>query len=268
MKKNLLVVYLFTKFDKLFYLKEFIKHYKRYKPGCHHKLIICLKLIQNNKIKKIRSVLNNIKYLEFIDPFDQNDFDFGSYGRVAKRFKNKIIFFMNSHSYPVKKNWLKTMLKFYKNKTILSSSASNESILTALKLKKIFKIFNYIKKYSKFKKKFFPFPNPHIRTANFLISSKDFLLFNRNRNYKSKEDAWFSESGKNGITNFFKNRGYKLLVVNSDSRSFDEKNWVKSDTYYSNKQNKLLISDRHTRKYEKLSMKEKKKMQKKVWLNL
>ena len=91
---------------------------------------------------------------------------------------------------------------------------------------------------------------------------------NRNRNYKTKEDAWFSESGKNGITNFFKNRGYKILVVNSDIRSFDEKNWVKSDTYYSNKQNKLLISDRHTRKYEKLSMKEKKKMQEKVWLNL
>ncbi len=268
MKKEVLIVYLFTKFDKLSYLKKFLKQYKKYKPGYRHKLLICLKLIHNNKIKNIRNILNRFKYLEFIDPVKQNDFDFGSYGRVAKRFKNKIIFFMNSHSYPIKKNWLKTMLKFYKNKTILSSSASNESILTALKLKKIFKIFNYIKKYSKFKKKFFPFPNPHIRTANFLISSKDFLLFNRNRNYKSKEDAWFSESGKNGITNFFKNRGYKLLVVNSDSRSFDEKNWVKSDTYYSNKQNKLLISDRHTRKYEKLSMKEKKKMQEKVWLNL
>ena len=28
-----------------------------------------------------------------------------------------------------------------------------------------------------FKKKFDPFPNAHLRTANFLISSKDFLLF-------------------------------------------------------------------------------------------
>ena len=62
---------------------------------------------------------------------------------------------MNSHSYPIRKNWLKTMLKFYKNKTILSSSASNESIFTSLKLKKIFKILSHIKKYLKFKKKFF-----------------------------------------------------------------------------------------------------------------
>lgn len=60
----------------------------------------------------------------------------------------------------------------------------------------------------------------------------------------------------------FKSSGHPSI------RSFDEKNWVKSNTYCSNKQNKLLISDRHTRKYEKLSMKEKKKMQEKVWYNL
>lgn len=268
MKKEVLIVYLFTKFDKLIYLKKFIKHYNKYKPGCRHKLLICLKLIQANKIKKIRKILNKTKYLEFIDHANQNDFDFGSYGRVAKKFKKKIIYFMNSHSYPIKNNWLKIMFKFYKSKTILGSSASNESILTSLRLKRIFKIFSHIKRYAKFKKKFDPFPNAHLRTANFLISSKDFLLFNRNRYYKTKEDAWFSESGKKGITNFFKNKGFKILVVNSDLKSFDETNWMFSETYCFNKQNKLLISDQHTRKYEKLSIRDKKKTERKVWFNL
>ena len=42
-----------------------------------------------DRIKKVRKVLNKTKYVEFIDPVTQNDFDFGSYGRVAKKFKAK-----------------------------------------------------------------------------------------------------------------------------------------------------------------------------------
>ena len=268
MNKEILVVYLFTKFDKILYLKKFIQQIKKYKPGHKYKLLICFKLIKLNKIKEIRKILHKIQYLEFIDPAEKNDFDFGSYGRVAKKYKNKIIFFMNSHSYPIKKDWLKIIMKFQKNKTILGTSASNESILTSLKFKKIFKIFKYINRYNKFKRNFNSFPNPHLRTANFLIKSQDFLLFNKNRNYKTKEDAWFSESGKNGLTNFFKNRGYKILVVNSDSKSFNEKNWIESETYYSKKQKKLLISDMHTRKYKKLSNNDKRLMEERIWFNL
>ena len=174
---------------------------------------------------------------------------------------------MNSHSYPIKKNWLKIILKFYRVKTIIGSSGSNESILTALKFKKIFKILKYIKKYSKFKKNFYPFPNPHLRTANFLINSKDFLLFNKKRSYKCKEDAWESESGKNGLTNFFKNKRYKILVINSDSKSFEERDWSKSGTYYSKNQKKLLVSDRHTRKFDKFPKNIKVKLEQKVWFN-
>ena len=61
---------------------------------------------------------------------------------------------------------------------------------------------------------------------------------------------------------------FKLLVVNSDSKSFNEKNWIESETYYSKKQKKLLISDMHTRKYKKLSNNDKRLMEERIWFNL
>lgn len=267
MKKEVLVVYLFTGFDKTSYLRKFIKYYKKYKSGHRHKLLISYKLIELKQIKKLRKILGKIKHIEFIDHFKKNDFDFGSYGRIAKKYNKKIIFFMNSHSYPIKKNWLKIIMKFHKNKTIIGSTGSYESIFTSLKIKKIFKIFKHIKNYSKYKKHFYSFPNPHLRTTSFLIKGKDYILFNKNRNYETKEEAWFSESGKNGLTNFFKKKGYKILIANSDSKSFNEDNWINSETYCSKKQSKLLISDNHTRKYEKLSKINKKIAEYRVWHN-
>ena len=56
--------------------------------------------------------LKKLKHLKFIDPGKKNDWDFGSYGRVAKKYSSRIIFFMNSHSYPICENWLLKLAKY------------------------------------------------------------------------------------------------------------------------------------------------------------
>mgnify|MGYP000391222021 FL=1 len=116
---NNLVCYLFTKFDELNSIKEFIKHYKKHPSGSKHTLLICYKLLDIEDIISLRKILGKIKYKEFIDPITVNDYDFGSYKRVSQRYKSHIILFLNSHSYPLKKNWLRKIRYHYKEKTII-----------------------------------------------------------------------------------------------------------------------------------------------------
>ena len=253
MNKKILVCYLFTSFDNKQSFINFLKHYKINTAGANHTLLICFKLLNKQKILFFRNLLKDIRYIEFIDPILFNDFDFGSYKRVSERYRSHTIFFLNSHSYPLKKNWLKKLLYYYKEKTLIGTSASNESLLTSLKFKKIHKIISFLIKFIRFKKKFKTFPNPHIRTSSFLIKGADFISFIKNKKITSKEDAWFIESGLGGLTNYFKRKNYNIFVINSDGLKFTENNWKLSETYNYLKQSKSLISDKHTRKYLKLS---------------
>jgi len=173
--------------------------------------------------------------------------------RVAQNYPSFTILFLNSHSYPISNNWLKKMLFHYKKKTLIATTASCESFLTSLKLKKFYKVFSYFYRLTKYKKKFNPFPNPHIRTTGFLIKGSDFLTFVKNIKFKTKEDAWSVESGINGMTNFFIKKKFNIYIVNSDGKKFARKDWKLSETYNYLKQSKSIISDKHTRKYLKLS---------------
>ena len=265
MKTKNLVVYLFTKYDDDTSLLNFIRNYTQHPAGKIHKLLICFKLIDKKKILLLESFLKKINYIKFIDPYKYNDFDFGSYKRVALLYPKYNILFLNSHSYPNTDMWLNKLLKYFDNKTLIATSASYESLYTSLKLKKFYKIFSYLKKKLDYKNKFYPFPNPHIRTANFLINGLDFLKFIKNKEINNKYDAWQIESGKNSLTNFFKQKNYKIFVVNSDGDRFTLNDCKFSETFNYRKQKKSIISDKHTRKYIKLTNSEKKLFEFNTW---
>lgn len=105
--KKVLICYLYTKFDNIRKINSFVKNYKKYKSGLKHDLVICFKLLDRNNLKIARKALINFKYIEFIDPCKENDWDFGSYKRVAKKYYNRDILYLNSHSYPICHDWLK-----------------------------------------------------------------------------------------------------------------------------------------------------------------
>jgi hypothetical protein len=255
MNKKNLVCYLFTKYDDKKSLINFTKNYNLYPAGYRHRLLVCFKLLDQKNIISARLLLKNTNYIEFIDPVTLNDYDFGSYMRIAQMYTAYTIFFLNSHSYPITSNWLKKTLFHHKRKTFIGTSASNESLLTSLKIKNFYKFFSYLYNFLKYKKKFKSFPNPHIRTSSFLIKASDFLIFIRNKNFNNKEDAWYAESGINSMTNFFKKKKFNIYVVNSDGHKFAENQWKFSETFNFLSQSKSLISDKHTRKYLKLSNK-------------
>ena len=268
MPNNKIVCYLFTVFDKQKKLINFIKYYKKNKSGLNHTLVICYKLLDIAEIIKTRKYLKGVDYIEFVDPVKENDWDFGSYKRVSKLFYNKEILFLNSHSYPTCNNWLKKLFHFKKKNTVIAPTASYESLVDSIKLKKKFhKIIRYLVRKYKFKKDFNNFPNPHIRTSSFLINSKFFYNFIKLKKIKNKIDTLKIESGKNSLTNYLKKKKIKTYVVNSDGNKFVEKNWKLSETYCFFNKNKSIISDKHSRKYLKISKNNKYIKRMKVWGN-
>jgi hypothetical protein len=263
--KKIIVCYLFTGFDKITSFNQFIRHYKKFNSGIKHELLICYKLLKKKKIDILEKKIKDINHHFFIDPIDSNDWDFGSYKRVAQKYNKDVILFMNSHSYPITSFWLKKFIKHFKNKTIIASSGSFESITQQVRFKKPFNFISYFKKKIKGKRSFNDFPNPHLNTSSFMINSGDFLKYIKNKSFSNKYETWKIESGFNSLTNFFKRRNFKLFVVNSDGKKFKEHEWMLSETYHYKKQSKSIISDKHSRKYLQLTINERKKSQFNVW---
>ena len=251
--EKILVCYLITKFDNEQALLDFVYNYKINNSGLKHDLLICFKLLEKNQINSLKNILKEIVYIEYIDNSFLNDYDLGSYKRVAKDYSSRHILFLNSYSYPICDLWLKKIVDNYEDNSVIATSASYESLLSSLKLKKFYKIISYYFKLFNYRKKFNPFPNPHIRTTGFLIKAIDYLSFMNNKIIKCKEDAWCIESGKNSLTNYLKKQRFKIYVVNSSGDKFTEDKWKLSETYNYSDQKKSVISDKHLRKYLKLN---------------
>ena len=266
MKKKILVCYLCTPYVSKKVFIDFISNYKKFSSGHEHKLLICFKNLDKYMIKFYKKLLGKIKYWNFIDKEKKNDFDFKSYYRVAKKYKEYLIFFLNSQSYPIINNWLKLIVKNYKPNRFIGTSGSYESISSMSLYRN--KSENYLSFFLRIVKTliFFPlFPNPHIRTSSFFISANDYLKYEFKKNYLNKFDAWRTESGRNSLTNFFKKKNFEIIIVNSDGNIFFEKDWRKSDTYATKNQEKLIISDKRTRKYLDFKKNDKKIKEKIVW---
>ena len=264
-EKKVLIAYLYTKFDIKESLVNFINFYKKNPPGYNHDLLICYKLLNDEEINILRKITIKIKHIEFIDHNTSNDYDFGSYKRIAEIYPNSPIFFNLGHAYPVSKMWLKKMMSHFNEKTLIGSSASYESIFSSVKIKKKLRLLFSLKNYFFLKKNFKEFPNPHIRTINFILYGKDYLNFIADKSFFNKKDAWMSESGFNGMTNFFKKQNFNILVVNSNNDAFSLEQCKFSQTYCVENQSKKLFSDKHSRKYDDACDAERLKISRNVW---
>jgi hypothetical protein len=98
-----------------------------------------------------------------------------------------------------------------------------------------------------------------------MYHAKAYLDFFKDKIVTNKRLSHYYESGKNGMSNFFLKKKYSVFIVNSDNKKFDIINGKKSLTYASGNQEKLIISDKKTRVYQKLDKLGKKKMTKQAW---
>ena len=92
-----LVVYVFSKFDDIDRFKAFVNNYKKNPSGYPHELLICFKLLDEEKLKLCRSIASDITYKESIDPINDNDYEFKTMERAVQNYKDYIVLFLISH---------------------------------------------------------------------------------------------------------------------------------------------------------------------------
>ena len=265
--KKPLVVYLSVTFLDKEHLINFQKFYKKFESGYSHDLLICFKNENKLKNKEFKKLVD-LKYIYFEDNHSVNDYDIGSFYRIAKKFPDRNILFLGTYTYPINHNWLKIFVDNYKERCVLGASGSYASISSQ-------HLSFYHKKHTKFQQlrwglKHFTnvklFPNPHIRTTGFYVKSSDFikLKFNLN-NLKKKIYTNYFESGREGMSSQFLKKGYKLYIVNSDGIKFDIKDWPKSETFCIGDQKKTIFSDKLSREYHQMNWVDKKKTSYNCW---
>jgi hypothetical protein len=250
------------------YLSNFVNSYKKYDSGITHELIILFN--GHNDLVEVDpfiTILNesNISYNIFYSP---EKFDIASYFYISKLLKSKYVCFLNTYSEIQNNKWL---LYYYNgiekiNIGCVSATAAwgdyshddefkhllnNISTITILKFKKLF-IYYF---------NFYPKVKAHLRTNAFIINRKLFLSLNFekvrpkllnliiNISHNKIKSLCF-EHGKNSLSNQLKKLNLNLLVVDRNGNLYEEQDWYNSCTFWSSKQENLLISDNQTKKYD------------------
>jgi hypothetical protein len=232
-----------------------------FNAGNKHLLIVCFKNFQSKKIiSDWKKELVGIKYCAIEENYKKKDFDINSYHRVAKKYKDTVILFLNSYSCINADNWLRLITKHYGKKTIVSCTGSNASLSSSY-FRGYFKKISFYKslKYGFANLFRFPiFPNPHLRTTAFLIKGSDFLSL-KFKLFKTKLDTNIFESGRGGMTRQLKKRGFKIILAGKNGIGYEkESSWKTSEVYSFKDQKNLIISDNRTTNYARLSVKKKK----------
>ena len=265
--KKPIVLYLAYEPLGINFLNKFIKNYNKFSSGFDHELVICFKGFTEKKLIEWENLIP-IKYTKFDDSYNKNDYDIGSFLRIAKKYHDRYILFIGTYTKPITENWLKIFINHYKVKSLVGATASYAS-LSSMFLNFFFdqhSKFQQIKWGLKHLINVKLFPNPHIRTTGFFIKSKDLIDLNFDETkFTSKINTNYFESGRNGLSSRLIKNGFDLILVNSDNQSFKINEWKNSGTFCLGNQSKLIFTDNRTEEYFNSSEEDKNKRSKFCW---
>jgi hypothetical protein len=251
--------------------KSFLDSYKRNPAGIDHELLIVFKGFDSKS--------RMLEYQQLLEPFPHkyilvNDFgyDIRAYFLAVKAFDYKFFLFLNSFSTILHKDWLLKMYRLISRDEVglVGATGSYESpysnviekigpkaevSLSGFKVKlpglvrlvyemTVRKVEQFV-----YGLRFDPFPNGHVRTNAFMVSS-DMMRAIKAPAIITKMDAHRFECGKLSLTKQVLKMGKKALVVGKDGVGYDIDAWFSSRTFKSGSQENLLISDNQTRYFE------------------
>ncbi len=278
-KKELCVVHLVRAHNGTGPLKDFLESYKLNPGGITHDLIILFKGFNSDgPSQEYRLLLKSFNYREL--HVSDDGFDITAYFAVHHAFDYKYYCFLNSFSIILDSEWLLKLYQYISQEQVglVGATGSYQSLyLSAAHWK--FLVENSIKKskYPKLRRlwlgrldwnlhylinkcrfgPYFPsFPNFHIRTNAFIVKQeviKEIMI----RKIQSKIVAYKCESGKQSITNQILKSGKDVLVIGKNGQAYKKEDWWKSNTFWRENQENLLVSDNQTRSYSEATLAEK-----------
>lgn len=252
--KKIAVIHLIRKGNSPMYLNSFLTSYINFEAGIIHDLILILKgFDKDENLNQLNPLLEKIIYKKLT--IEDIGYDLDVYFNSSKMFNYNFYFFTNHYCKILTSNWL---INFYNHCKlhdvgIVGATGSYESIVTNYiqeykNIKGIFSKIKHIKDIAVLLFSYTSFPNAHIRTNAFMISFENISKIKYTK-ILSKSLALKLEGGRNSITNQLLNFNLRAVVVGRDGKGYEIKEWALSNTFRSNEQENLIISDNRTDDY-------------------
>lgn len=253
----------------------FLQSYIKNPGGLEHELILVFNGFSSEKeTSEYKLLLGDLRYSSIF--IEDKEFDIGAYFVAAKAFDYEYYCFLNSYSVILDRDWLSKMYRYVSqsNVGLVGATASWESLYSDFINIHRFSSLN-VPIYRKIIRRsclnrlrhlyfYPPFPNYHIRTNAFMIKNKILNKITHNV-MRSKIETSRFENGRISLTSQILKMNLDALVVGRDGKAYKKEDWRKSNTFWSNNQENLLISDNQTNKYSKASNDEKINLSRLAW---
>ena len=255
-------------------LRHFLESYRQNPGGIEHDLIVVMKGFNEEYGKtEYMELLKDFKHITF--EVSDRGYDITAYFAAFRHYAKQYhyFFFLNSFSVLQDKNWLQHSHEYISQPNVglvgatgswQSHRPGGKSLFGSLIMVGILHYQLYLEKVY-WKRMLLgiigawhhiplllnckPYPNFHIRTNAFMISSNLMQQINC-RNINSKSDALEFESGRNGLTMQVLMLKKKVLVVGKDGKGYEMQFWNESKTFWQSEQENLLVADNQTYKYQ------------------
>ncbi|SEI15161.1 hypothetical protein SAMN02799636_06037 [Methylobacterium sp. 275MFSha3.1] len=218
--------------------RRFVESYRAHSAGHEHKLYIIFKGFATAMHRAAAEEAFDGLDFKAIDT-DDLSFDLGAYADALRVVSDDHVCFLNTNSEISAPFWLAKLLRNLDSPGVgmVGATGSFESL-------------RYING-------LFPeFPNPHLRTNAFAMRREHARELLGSYAIRTKLDAFFAESGADGLTRRILARGLTCLVVGGDGRGYALPLWPSSETSRQGTQGNLLVHDNYTRAFEQMGAQE------------
>lgn len=212
--------------------RRFVASYRAHPAGHDHKFYVIFKGFAGAAQRVAAAEIFDGLPFEAIET-DDLSFDLGAYADALRSVGEDHICFLNTNSEINAPFWLAKLLRNLDTPGVgmVGATGSFESL-------------HYINR-------LFPaYPNPHLRTNAFAMRREHAQALLATYAITTKLDAFFAESGPDGLTRRVFALGLTCLIVGADGRGYAPPLWPDSETSRQGQQANLLVHDNYTRGFE------------------
>ena len=260
--------------------RSFIASYQRHPAGCDHELVILFNGIAREEDAAPYQTFLQEAGISYSPYYLSSGIDIEAYYWIAGLLSHTYILFLNSYSCLMADNWGRHYLDAISgaNTGAVSATGSWQSYYSTVFMRNTYAwerkkgVTENVRKFKLFIKAFLwwrwlfqSFPNPHLRTNAFMVKRELFLSVPRPAVFPNKFTAYVYESGKKGFSCELLRRGYQIVVVDKFGHVYSKDDWKASNTFWTGRQDNLLVSDNQTRMYDQAVPEDKKKLSYLAW---
>jgi len=220
-------------------IERFAASYRAHPARHEHRLVLLLNGVDDDELRSACATVASELEAEMLElPGRMLDLD--AYRAAGRRLEAETLMFLNTHSEILADGWLGFLAAALTPNGVglVAATGSFESALSAAP--------RPLKPF--LRRRFPPFPNPHLRTNAFMLRRSLMLSLDWPAS-PHKRQALALESGSQSITRQIRDRGLEALIVDRNGHWYGPERWIESRTFRSGDQENLLVADNRTRQY-------------------